>query len=93
MPIWLPLGYPAFLVAPNVTTFQGYGMGSYCFFNQGVPIYASTAFKVPVTPGVQLHDVLTRFLNGSGGINSVVNGTGAPVNQAQPGPSDVVSYP
>jgi hypothetical protein len=42
---------------------------------------------------VQLHDILTRFLNGSGGIQSVVNGTGAPVTQAQPGPSDVVSFP
>jgi hypothetical protein len=86
-------GYPAFEVGANVRTFQGYGMASYCFFNQGVDIFASEAFKVPVTPGVQLHDILTRFLNASGGINSVVNGTGAPVNQAQPGPSDVVSYP
>jgi hypothetical protein len=58
-----------------------------------VPIFATEAFKVPGTPGVQLHDILTRFLNASGGINSVVNGTGAPVTQAQPGPSDVVSYP
>jgi hypothetical protein len=86
-------GYPAFEVGRDVSTFQGYGMASYCFFNQGVPIFASEAFKVPVTPAVQLHDILTRFLNASGGINSVVNGTGAPVNQAQPGPSDVVSYP
>jgi hypothetical protein len=29
------LGYPAFYVANNVTTFNGYGMGSYCYFNQG----------------------------------------------------------
>ncbi|MDX6565712.1 MAG: hypothetical protein QOE10_1374, partial [Gaiellales bacterium] len=26
-------GYPAFLVSPNVSSFQGYGMGSYSFFN------------------------------------------------------------
>jgi hypothetical protein len=86
-------GYPAFEVTGDAKTFQGYGMASYCFFNQGVPIFATEAFKVPGTPGVQLHDILTRFLNASGGINSVVNGTGAPVTQAQPGPSDVVSYP
>ena len=66
---------------------------NYCFFNQGVDIFASEAFRVPGTPAVQLHDLLTRFLNASGGINSVANGTGAPVTQAQPGPSDVVSYP
>jgi hypothetical protein len=86
-------GYPAFLVAPGVTTFSGFGMASYCFFNQGVPIHAATAFVVPNTPGVQLHDVLTRFLNASGGIDHVVNDTGAAVTAASPGPSDVVSYP
>lgn len=86
-------GYPAFTVGPRVTSFQGYGMGSYSFFNQGVDIHASTAFAVPAAPAVQLHDVLTRYLNGSGGIDHVVNATGAPVNAAQPGPADVVSYP
>jgi len=86
-------GYPVFEVTRHVAAFQGYGMASYCFFNQGIDIFASEAFKVPGTPAVQLHDILTRFLNASGGINSVVNGTGAPVTAAQPGPSDVVSYP
>jgi hypothetical protein len=86
-------GYPAFGVSPKVTSFQGYGLASYCFFELGIPIEASSAFSVPNTPGVQLHDILTRFLNGSGGIQSVVNGTGAPVTQAQPSPSEVVSYP
>jgi hypothetical protein len=86
-------GYPAFLLEPNVTTFQGYGLGSYCFFNQGVAIYAAMAFQAPDTPNVQFHDVFTRFLNGSGGINSVINGTGAAVTSASPGPSDVITYP
>jgi hypothetical protein len=86
-------GYPAFEVARNVRAFQGYGLGSYCYFDQGVAIYATEAFDVPDTQGVRLNDILTRFLNGSGGINSVVDGTGAAVTQAQPGPSDVVSYP
>jgi hypothetical protein len=86
-------GYPAFLVNPRVTSFQGYGMGSYCFFELGIPIEASTAFQVPDTPGIQMHDLLTRFLNGSGGIQHVVNDTGAAVNSANPGPTDVVSYP
>ncbi len=86
-------GYPAFLVTPRVSSFQGYGMGSYCFFALGIPIEASTAFQVPDTPGIQMHDLLTRFLNGSGGIQHVVNDTGAAVNSANPGPADVVSYP
>jgi hypothetical protein len=86
-------GYPAFLVTDRVTRFDGYGMGSYSFFNQGVDIENSVAFQAPERPGVRFHDVLTVFLNGSGGIQSVVNGTGAAVNSAFGGPSDVVSYP
>jgi hypothetical protein len=86
-------GYPAFVISARVKTFSGYGMGSYCFFDQGVPIESANAFTVPDTQGVQLHDVFTRFLNGSGSIDHVVNGTGAAVTAASPGPSDIVSYP
>ena len=86
-------GYPAFVVTPNVTSFQGYGMASYCFFNQGVAIFAAMAFQAPDTPNVQFHDLVTRFLNGSGGIDSVINGTGAAVTSPNRGPSDVVTYP
>ncbi len=86
-------GYPAFVISPKVTSFTGYGLGSYCFFNQGVPIESATAFLVPNTPGVQLHDLLTRFLNATGGIEHVVNDTGAAVDSANPGPTYVVSYP
>ena len=86
-------GYPAFLISPRVTSFTGHGLGSYCFFNQGVPIESATAFQVPDAAGVQLHDVLTRFLNGSGSIDHVVNDTGAAVDSASPGPAYLVSYP
>ena len=88
-------GYPAFQVAPGVQTFTGYGLGSYCFFNQGIDIHATEAFDVPSSaPGVQLHDLLTVFLSGSGQIDSVVDGTGAPVNSGNAGTaSDVVSFP
>ena len=30
-------GYPAFLITPRVTSFTGYGLGSYCFFEPGRP--------------------------------------------------------
>ena len=86
-------GYPAFVISPRVKSFSGYGMGSYCFFDLDVPIESATAFSVPDTPGVQLNDVFTRFLNGSGSIDHVVNTTGAAVTAASPGPSDVVVYP
>ncbi|HWD68921.1 MAG TPA: coagulation factor 5/8 type domain-containing protein, partial [Solirubrobacteraceae bacterium] len=90
-------GYPAFLVSNNVTSFQGYGMGSYSFFNQGVPIYSANAFEAPDTPGVQFHGLLTVFLDavhGSGGINNVINGVGGSSTVANPDVAvDVPNYP
>jgi hypothetical protein len=90
-------GYAAFLVSPDVQSFQGYGMGSYSFFNQGVPIFATQAFQSPTTPGVQFHDLLTVFLDpsrGQGGILSVINGVGGSSTAANPDvPVDVTSYP
>jgi hypothetical protein len=86
-------GYPAFYIPASVTSFQGYGMGSYSYFDQGVAIENAMAFQAPDTSGVQFHDLLTVFLNGSGGIQSVINGVGAAVSPSFGGPSDVVSYP
>jgi hypothetical protein len=84
-------GYPAFEVEPGVTTFSGYGMGSYSYFNQGVAIENAEAFEAPATSGVVFNDILTVFLNGSGGIESVINGTGAAVNSTN-GKTDVTTY-
>ena len=91
-------GWAAFKVANTVTSFKGYGMGSYSFFNQGVEIYAANAFEVPATlPSSSLNDLLTIFLNsteGSGGILNVINGTGGSSTTANPDvPVTVVSYP
>ena len=90
-------GWAAFKVADTVTSFSGYGMGSYSFFNQGVSIYAANAFEVPATlPAASLHNLLTIFLStsGSGGILNVINNTGGPSTIANPStPVTVVSYP
>jgi hypothetical protein len=91
-------GWPAFKVADNVTSFSGYGMGSYSFFNQGVDIFATRAFEVPDTlPASSLNDLLTIFLDasvGKGGILNVVNDTGGSSTIANPDvPVTVVSYP
>jgi hypothetical protein len=85
-------GYAAYKVADSVHTHEGWGLGSYCFFDLGIPIYAAYAFEVPVNGGVQLHDILTVLLNGSGGIENVVNNTGGPTVTSGT-PVDVVSYP
>jgi hypothetical protein len=89
-------GYPAFLITAQAAGFHGYGMGSYSFFNQGVPIFAASAFETANPPGSELHDLLTIFLSttGSGGIDHVVNGAGRSSTAANPDTSvDVVSYP
>ena len=91
-------GWAALKVADDVTSFSGYGMGSYSFFNQGVDIFAAHAFEVPTTlPADSLHDLLTIFLDpshGKGGILHVVNDTGGSSTIANPDvPVTVVSYP
>jgi hypothetical protein len=91
-------GYAAFKVGSEVTSFHGYGMGSYSFFNRGVDIFAERAFEVPATlPAGSLRDLLTIFLDpshGSGGIRHVVNDIGGSSTTANPDtPVTVASYP
>ncbi|MBA2391601.1 MAG: adenylyl cyclase [Ktedonobacteraceae bacterium] len=90
-------GWAAFKVANTVTSFHGYGMGSYSYFNQGVNILAANAFEVPTTlPAGSLHDLLTIFLStsGSGGITHVINNTGGSSTSANPDTAvTVTSYP
>jgi hypothetical protein len=91
------VGYPAFYVTPNVKTFSGYGMGSYVvFINTTATLFDAEAYQAPVAPGVQFHDILTVWIAGSGGFNSIINGVGGPDTSTNPGkvrPVDVVSYP
>jgi len=90
-------GWAAFKVTNNVTSFKGYGMGSYSFFNQGVNIYAANAFEVPTTLAPSsMNDLLTIFLStaGSGGILNVIDNTGGSSTIANPDtPVTVVRFP
>jgi hypothetical protein len=86
------LGWAAYKVADSVTTHEGWGLGSYCFFNVDPTIHVSRAFEVPVTPGVRLHDILSLSITNHGTIDHVVNDFGPPTD-ANTTPSYVVSYP
>jgi hypothetical protein len=91
-------GYPAFVITAAAKGFQGWGMGSYSFFDQHVPVVASSAFQTARPAGSELHDLLTIFLStaGSGGIEHVVNDAGRPSTSTSANPDtavDVVSYP
>jgi hypothetical protein len=86
------LGYAAYKVAPSVQTHEGWGLGSYCYFNVDPTIHASHAFEVPVTPGVRLHDILDLSITNHGTIDHVVNDFGAPT-PPDTTTSTVVEYP
>jgi hypothetical protein len=90
-------GYPAFLITPNVRTFDGVGMGSYSVFTQTpATLTDAEAFQAPDAPGVQFQNVFALWIAGTGGFASVINGVGGAVNSATDGgnsPIDVASYP
>jgi hypothetical protein len=85
-------GWAAYKVAPWVRTHEGWGLGSYCFFNVDPTIHASHAFEVPVTPALKLHDILSLSITNNGTIDHVVNDFGPPTD-ANTSPSNVVEYP
>jgi hypothetical protein len=89
-------GWAAYKVGAGVQVHEGWGLGSYCFFNIGgtnTNINAARAFEVPDTAGVKMHDLLTVSLGGNGTITHVINNTGATAQGTATQPVDVVSYP
>ncbi|WP_327010021.1 discoidin domain-containing protein [Dactylosporangium sp. NBC_01737] len=86
------VGYAAYKVGNNVTTHEGWGMGSYCVFTTDASIAAYHSFEVPNTPNVKFHNILTVSL-GKGSITHVINDTGAAAQASAVTPSNVVSYP
>ena len=86
-------GFAAYEVADQVETHEGWGLGSYCFFNVNPKIHATRAFEVPDAPRVKLHDLLTVSLGGVGFIDHVVNNTGAAAEGPGTKPVDLISYP
>ncbi len=86
------LGYASYKVAPWVTSHQAYGLGVYCYFNQGVDIRADRAIEVPDRPGVVFTHMVSVFLSGSGGIERTINDVGTP-EVGSFGTSYVVQYP
>ncbi|WP_345701792.1 discoidin domain-containing protein [Kitasatospora terrestris] len=86
-------GYAAYKVDDAVNTHEGWGLGSYCYFNVDPTIIMDHGFEVPVKAGVKLHDILVNSLGGNGQFAHVVNNTGAPTSGTSTTPSNVVSFP
>ncbi|WP_425956232.1 adenylyl cyclase [Xylanimonas sp. McL0601] len=85
-------GFASYRVADGVQTHTAYGLGVYSFFNQGVDIREASAIQTPVAPGIAFRSMTSVFLNGSGGIEHVINDTGAPAVGSFASPQ-VVAYP
>ena len=70
-------GWASYKVGDSVTSHDAWGVGVYSAFRQAV--VCETAIEAPAQPGVQFHHAQTVFLNGNGGINHILNNTGAAV--------------
>ncbi|MFI1718848.1 discoidin domain-containing protein [Streptomyces sp. NPDC053513] len=86
-------GYAAYRVDDSVTTHEGWGLGSYCYYNVDPTIRQDHGFRAPVRPGVKFHDLLVVSLGGNGQYEHVINDVGAPTSGTATVPSTVVSYP
>ncbi|MBE1875595.1 adenylyl cyclase [Myceligenerans pegani] len=86
------LGYASYRVADHVRRHEAVGLGVYSYFWNGVDIRTESGIQVPETPGVTLRSMTSVFLNGSGGINHVINTTGAPAVGSFASPQ-VIAYP
>ncbi|MFI8520092.1 discoidin domain-containing protein [Streptomyces sp. NPDC085481] len=86
-------GYAAYRVDDSVTTHEGWGLGSYCYYNVDPAIRQDHGFRAPVKPGVRFHSLLVVSLGGNGHYEHVINDTGSPTSGTDTIPSTVVSYP
>jgi hypothetical protein len=85
-------GWASYKLDDSVRKHEAWGMGVYSFFNQGVDIRADRAIEVPKRSTVKFHNMVSVFLNGSGGIERTINDAGTPVVGTF-GTSNVISYP
>ncbi|WP_328890369.1 discoidin domain-containing protein [Streptomyces sp. NBC_00316] len=86
-------GYAAYKVADSVANHEGWGLGSYCYFNVDPTIRQDHGFEAPVKSGVRFHDLLVVSLGGQGQYEHVINSTGSPTSGTSTVPSTVVSFP
>ncbi|MYT81924.1 F5/8 type C domain-containing protein [Streptomyces sp. MnatMP-M77] len=86
-------GYAAYRVDDSVEQHEGWGMGSYCYYNVDPTIVQEHGFKAPVKPGVKFHNLLVVSLGGNGQYQHVINNIGSPTSGTSTIPSTVTSFP
>ncbi|MFJ8847541.1 coagulation factor 5/8 type domain-containing protein [Streptomyces cyaneofuscatus] len=86
-------GYAAYRVDDSVEEHEGWGMGSYCYYNVDPTIVQGHGFKAPVKPGVKFHSLIVVSLGGQGQYEHVINEVGSPTSGTDTIPSQVVNFP
>ncbi|MCX4488765.1 coagulation factor 5/8 type domain-containing protein [Streptomyces anulatus] len=86
-------GYAAYRVDDSVEQHEGWGMGSYCYYNVDPTIIQEHGFKAPVKPGVKFHSLIVVSLGGNGQYEHVINDVGSPTSGPDTIPSQVVNFP
>ncbi|MFB8020184.1 coagulation factor 5/8 type domain-containing protein [Streptomyces rubiginosohelvolus] len=86
-------GYAAYRVDDSVEQHEGWGMGSYCYYNVDPTIIQEHGFKAPVKPGVKFHSLIVVSLGGNGQYEHVINDVGSPTSGTETVPSQVVNFP
>ncbi|MZF52909.1 coagulation factor 5/8 type domain-containing protein [Streptomyces sp. SID5594] len=86
-------GFAAYRVDDSVNQHEGWGMGSYCYYNVDPTIVQGHGFKAPVKPGVKFHSLIVVSLGGNGQYEHVINETGSPTSGTETIPSQVVNFP
>ncbi|WP_328563735.1 coagulation factor 5/8 type domain-containing protein [Streptomyces coelicoflavus] len=86
-------GYAAYKVGDGVTEHEGWGLGSYCYYNVNPSIVQHHGFAAPNRSGVRFHGLLVVSLGGQGQYECVINDTGSPTSGTDTVPSKVVQYP
>lgn len=86
-------GYAAYKVEDSVETHEGWGLGSYCYYNVDPSIRQEHGFQAPVKPGVKFHGLLTVSLGGNGHFDHVINQVGEPTQGSDTIPSTITEFP
>jgi hypothetical protein len=84
-------GYVAYRVDNQVKSHQAWGVAVYSFFRD-YHVVVKSGIKTPKGGGIHFVNSLTRWLNGNGGIQHVINSTGPAVNASSPGPAYLCEF-
>jgi len=68
-------GHVGYKVASGVNTHEAWGVGVYSYFRDH-EVNMGTGISTPAKSGIKFHSSLSRFLNGFGSIQHVVNSLG-----------------